>query len=290
MVDGGMALAQVVAAEEIDRLRICAAPTCHAVLLDLSRNSSKRYCDASTCGNRLHVAAYRERKRSEQLARQTLSGRLRRRSSNATQRSGCLAAGHRLGTSRRLRPADAHHGRPRPGDRPGDVCRAHGARAARIRRRDGGDLQPAPLRDRAGRRTIVKRGRSCWGGRCSPSRPLGSGQRGPLARGGTAARNCRPCRRRGRPGRWPSGSGGCFAACFPADRGATAPAKGRRPAPRADSTPRATALVTGCFFPRDVPFRRLTAWTSRVVEVRKTSSAWPAPSSGCPARVRRTTR
>ncbi len=65
-----MALAQVVTADEIDRLRICEAPTCHAVLLDLSRNSSKRYCDASTCGNRLHVAAYRERKRSEQLARQ----------------------------------------------------------------------------------------------------------------------------------------------------------------------------------------------------------------------------
>lgn len=63
--DGGMALAQVVAADEIGRLRVCSAPTCRAVLLDLSRNRSKRYCDASTCGNRLHVAAYRERKRSE---------------------------------------------------------------------------------------------------------------------------------------------------------------------------------------------------------------------------------
>lgn len=71
LVDGGMALAHVVTAEEIDRLRTCAAPTCHAVLVDLSRNSSKRYCDASTCGNRLHVAAYRERKRSEQLAGRT---------------------------------------------------------------------------------------------------------------------------------------------------------------------------------------------------------------------------
>lgn len=69
-VDGGMALAHVVAVNEIDRLRVCAAPTCHAVLVDLSRNSSKRYCDASTCGNRMHVAAYRERKRFEQLARQ----------------------------------------------------------------------------------------------------------------------------------------------------------------------------------------------------------------------------
>jgi hypothetical protein len=66
-VDGGMALAHVIAADEIDRLRICEAPTCQAVLLDLSRNRSKRYCDASTCGNRLHVAAYRERKRSQLL-------------------------------------------------------------------------------------------------------------------------------------------------------------------------------------------------------------------------------
>jgi predicted RNA-binding Zn ribbon-like protein len=69
LVDGGMALAHVVTADEIDRLRTCAAPTCQAVLIDLSRNSSKRYCDASTCGNRLHVAAYRERKKSQQLLR-----------------------------------------------------------------------------------------------------------------------------------------------------------------------------------------------------------------------------
>lgn len=63
-VDGGMALAHVVAFNEIDRLRVCEAPDCQAVLLDLSRNRSKRYCDARTCGNRLNVAAYRERKRS----------------------------------------------------------------------------------------------------------------------------------------------------------------------------------------------------------------------------------
>ena len=67
-VDGGMALAHVVAASEIDRLRVCEAPDCEAVLLDLSRNRSKRYCDARTCGNRLNVAAYRERKRTAALA------------------------------------------------------------------------------------------------------------------------------------------------------------------------------------------------------------------------------
>ncbi len=63
-VDGGMALAHVVSADETDRLRICEAPDCQAVLIDLSRNRSKRYCDARACGNRLNVAAYRERKRT----------------------------------------------------------------------------------------------------------------------------------------------------------------------------------------------------------------------------------
>ena len=60
----GMAMAHVVAAGERERLRRCAAPACAHVLVDLSRNRSKRYCDARTCGNRLHVAAYRERQRA----------------------------------------------------------------------------------------------------------------------------------------------------------------------------------------------------------------------------------
>lgn len=63
-VDGGMALAHVVAAGEHERLRVCDAPDCGRVLVDLSRNRSKRYCDSRTCGNRLHVAAYRERRRA----------------------------------------------------------------------------------------------------------------------------------------------------------------------------------------------------------------------------------
>ena len=63
-VDCGMALAQVISAGERERLRRCEAPDCDQVLVDLSRNRSKRYCDARTCGNRLHVAAYRERRRS----------------------------------------------------------------------------------------------------------------------------------------------------------------------------------------------------------------------------------
>jgi predicted RNA-binding Zn ribbon-like protein len=59
-----MALAFVIAAGERSRLATCAAPDCSRVLVDLSRNRSKRYCDSRTCGNRLHVAAYRERRRA----------------------------------------------------------------------------------------------------------------------------------------------------------------------------------------------------------------------------------
>jgi predicted RNA-binding Zn ribbon-like protein len=62
--DGGMALARVVADGELDRLRRCEADDCDHVLIDLSRNRSKRYCDSRRCGNRVHVAAYRERRRA----------------------------------------------------------------------------------------------------------------------------------------------------------------------------------------------------------------------------------
>lgn len=62
-VDCGIALAQVIAVGERERLRACEADGCDQVLVDLSRNRSRRYCDARTCGNRMHVAAYRERRR-----------------------------------------------------------------------------------------------------------------------------------------------------------------------------------------------------------------------------------
>ncbi|MER5639865.1 CGNR zinc finger domain-containing protein [Kitasatospora sp. NPDC002227] len=60
----GMALAFIVMAGERERLRRCEAPGCARVFVDLSRNRSRRYCDSRTCGNRLHVAAYRARQRS----------------------------------------------------------------------------------------------------------------------------------------------------------------------------------------------------------------------------------
>lgn len=32
------------------------------MFVDLSKNRSRRYCDTGNCGNRQHVAAYRERR------------------------------------------------------------------------------------------------------------------------------------------------------------------------------------------------------------------------------------
>jgi predicted RNA-binding Zn ribbon-like protein len=57
-----MALADLIRAGELRRLKTCAAPDCEAVLMDLSRNRSRIFCDTGNCGNRQHVAAYRERR------------------------------------------------------------------------------------------------------------------------------------------------------------------------------------------------------------------------------------
>jgi predicted RNA-binding Zn ribbon-like protein len=58
----GFALADLVRLRETGRLRRCEAPDCDAVFVDLSKNRSRRYCDTGNCGNRQHVAAYRERR------------------------------------------------------------------------------------------------------------------------------------------------------------------------------------------------------------------------------------
>lgn len=60
-VEAAMAMVDVVRSGELDRLRICRAPDCHDVVVDLSKNRSKRFCD-SGCGNRMAVAAYRARR------------------------------------------------------------------------------------------------------------------------------------------------------------------------------------------------------------------------------------
>lgn len=57
-----MGLAELVVSGSGSRVRSCASPDCEAVFIDLSRNQSRRYCDSRTCGNRVHVAAYRARR------------------------------------------------------------------------------------------------------------------------------------------------------------------------------------------------------------------------------------
>ncbi len=57
-----MALADLIRGGELRRLKVCAAPDCTAALFDVSRNRSKIFCDTGNCGNRQHVAAYRERR------------------------------------------------------------------------------------------------------------------------------------------------------------------------------------------------------------------------------------
>ena len=62
LVETAMAMADVVRSDEWDRLQRCEAEDCDAVLVDLSRNRSRRFCDVNGCANRAHVAAYRARR------------------------------------------------------------------------------------------------------------------------------------------------------------------------------------------------------------------------------------
>jgi predicted RNA-binding Zn ribbon-like protein len=62
-VEAAMAMVDVIRADELGRLGVCAADDCDDVVVDLSKNRSKRYCDGG-CGNRTNVAAYRARKAS----------------------------------------------------------------------------------------------------------------------------------------------------------------------------------------------------------------------------------
>lgn len=60
VVETAMAMVDVIRADEMSRLGRCADETCDGVVLDLSRNRSRRFC-STTCGNRNAVAAYRAR-------------------------------------------------------------------------------------------------------------------------------------------------------------------------------------------------------------------------------------
>lgn len=60
-VEAAMAMTDVIRMKELGRLRVCAGDECERVLVDLSKNRSRRYCEAG-CGNRANVAAYRARR------------------------------------------------------------------------------------------------------------------------------------------------------------------------------------------------------------------------------------
>ena len=62
-VETAMAMVDVIRADDLGRLGVCADDDCEGVVLDLSRNRSRRFC-STTCGNRNAVAAYRARQSS----------------------------------------------------------------------------------------------------------------------------------------------------------------------------------------------------------------------------------
>jgi predicted RNA-binding Zn ribbon-like protein len=60
-VEAAMAFADVIRSASLARLRTCAADDCANLLVDLSKNHSRRFC-GTTCANRVNVAAYRTRR------------------------------------------------------------------------------------------------------------------------------------------------------------------------------------------------------------------------------------
>jgi predicted RNA-binding Zn ribbon-like protein len=61
MVEVAMAWVDVLRQDERSRMKRCAADDCEAILVDFSRNRSKRFCDVGNCGNRMNVRAFRAR-------------------------------------------------------------------------------------------------------------------------------------------------------------------------------------------------------------------------------------
>jgi len=64
-VETAMAMVDLIRADELSRLGVCADAGCTGLVLDLSRNRSRRYCSV-VCGNRNSVAAFRARRSAQQ--------------------------------------------------------------------------------------------------------------------------------------------------------------------------------------------------------------------------------
>ncbi|HEY6932671.1 MAG TPA: CGNR zinc finger domain-containing protein [Marmoricola sp.] len=65
LVETAMAMVDLIRADELSRLDVCADADCDGLVLDLSRNRSRKFC-STTCGNRAAVAAYRARQAAGQ--------------------------------------------------------------------------------------------------------------------------------------------------------------------------------------------------------------------------------
>ena len=65
VVETAVAFADVVSAGELSRFGVCADDGCDGIVLDLTRNRSRRFC-STTCGNRYAAAEYRARQREQQ--------------------------------------------------------------------------------------------------------------------------------------------------------------------------------------------------------------------------------
>jgi predicted RNA-binding Zn ribbon-like protein len=59
-VEAAMAFVDVIRQQELERLRLCAADDCSDVLVDLSKNRSRRFA-STTCANRINTANFRAR-------------------------------------------------------------------------------------------------------------------------------------------------------------------------------------------------------------------------------------
>jgi len=55
------AAADLLASDELEKVRICAASDCAWLFLDKTRNHARRWCDMTTCGNRAKARRHYER-------------------------------------------------------------------------------------------------------------------------------------------------------------------------------------------------------------------------------------
>jgi predicted RNA-binding Zn ribbon-like protein len=69
-----MGLANLVCDLGATRLGLCSEPRCDHVFVDTSPNQSRRYC-SDRCSSRANVAAFRARRRAEQVGDDPAAGR-----------------------------------------------------------------------------------------------------------------------------------------------------------------------------------------------------------------------